>query len=1120
MKNLKFNISIAALITILLIGVSCKRKIEGLELATFPTTADVFIDGFSAGLQYAAFGTSKVTAFSVDSVVKYSGTASMKFEVPDTGDPLGGYAGGVFLAPKGRDLSGYNVLTFWAKASQPATFDQAGFGNDLGLSKYLVSISNVSVNSNWAKYYVLLPDPSVLKQEKGLFFYTASPQNGKGYTLWIDEVKFEKLGTIAYSRAGILNGRDSIINKSEIGDINNISGIYATFNLPTGIDQTANLSGSYFTFASSNSSVATVSTSGIVTTANKGSAVITGKVGNMVAKGSYIINSIGQPVAPTTLPSTPTVNSANVISLFSNAYTNVKVDSWNTHWQYSTAENSNIQVNGNSLIRYRNLNFVGIDFSSQPVDASGMTNFHMDIWTPDSINSASNFNVELVDFGANGVYGGGDDTNGTYTVKGSGLTSQKWISLDIPLSSLTGLTSKSHLAQLVLSGNLPDVYVDNVYFYKAIAPYSQSKPIDFESTGYGTGFNWSVFEDSTNPALQFVPNPNASGINTSATVAKFTALQAGAPYAGCQTDKVSMGTFQLDATHNIVKIMVYKSVISDVGIKFATASGWAQVEVRVPNTVVNAWQELTFDFSAAIYSTNPAPYVQLIVFPDYNARTSDDVVYFDNITFSGGGGNTATGPTTAAPAPKQSAANVISVFSDTYTNVAGTDLNPNWGQTTVTSQVSVAGNNTLKYVGLNYQGIALGSNQDVSGMGFLHVDFWTVNSTLLNVYLISPGPVQTPYALTVPTSGWSSVDIPLSVFSPVDLKNLFQLMFSGNGNIFIDNIYFYRTGASPTQPTTAAPTPTASAANVISIFSDAYTNVAGTDLNPNWGQTTVTSQVSVAGNNTLKYAGLNYQGIVLGSNQDVSGMSSLHVDVWTANSTSLSVSLISPVDVEVAYSLAVPTSGWSSFDIPLSSFSPVDLKNVFQLKFTGTGDIWVDNIYFYNQPTGGAYSLNSPIDFESSGYGTGFNWTVFEDSTNPALQFVANPNPSGINTSATVAKFTALQAGQPYAGCQTDYVSMGTFQLDAAHNLVKIMVYKTVISDVGIKFATASNWAQVEVKVPNTVVNAWEELTFDFSAAMYSSNPTPYVQLIVFPDYNARSSDDVVYFDNITFHQK
>ncbi len=182
MKNLKSNISIAALLIILLIAVNCTRKLDGLDLATYPTTGDVFIDGFSAGLSYAAYGTSKVTAFSVDTEVKYEGTASMKFEVPDTGDPNGGYVGGVFQTSMGRDLSGYNVLTFWAKASQPATLEQAGFGNDLGISKYQVSISNVALNTNWAKFYVLLPDPSVLKQERGMFFYSAAPQNGKGYT--------------------------------------------------------------------------------------------------------------------------------------------------------------------------------------------------------------------------------------------------------------------------------------------------------------------------------------------------------------------------------------------------------------------------------------------------------------------------------------------------------------------------------------------------------------------------------------------------------------------------------------------------------------------------------------------------------------------------------------------------------------------------------------------------------------------------------------------------------------------------------------------------------------------------------------------------------------------------
>ena len=54
--------------------------------------------------------------------------------------------------------------------------------------------------------------------------------------------------------------------------------------------------------------------------------------------------------------------------------------------------------------------------------------------------------------------------------------------------------------------------------------------------------------------------------------------------------------------------------------------------------------------------------------------------------------------------------------------------------------------------------------------------------------------------------------------------------------------------------------PTTDAANVISIFSDTYTNISGVDYNPNWGQATVATQVDIAGNNTLSLAGLNYQG--------------------------------------------------------------------------------------------------------------------------------------------------------------------------------------------------------------------------------------------------------------------
>jgi hypothetical protein len=134
---------------------------------------------------------------------------------------------------------------------------------------------------------------------------------------------------------------------------------------------------------------------------------------------------------------------------------------------------------------------------------------------------------------------------------------------------------------------------------------------------------------------------------------------------------------------------------------------------------------------------------------------------------------------------------VISVFSDAYQNVGGTNFSPNWGQSTVVSQVSIGGNATLLYTGLNYQGIELGSRQNVSSYGFLHLDYYSANATALQVFLISPGPVETAYSLPVPTgTGWRSVDIPLSAFAPVALTNVIQLKFVGNGNVYLDNILF------------------------------------------------------------------------------------------------------------------------------------------------------------------------------------------------------------------------------------------------------------------------------------------------------------------------------------------
>jgi len=154
-------------------------------------------------------------------------------------------------------------------------------------------------------------------------------------------------------------------------------------------------------------------------------------------------------------------------------------------------------------------------------------------------------------------------------------------------------------------------------------------------------------------------------------------------------------------------------------------------------------------------------------------------------------------PTIGAPTPTADGTNVISVFSGAYANAAGTDFNPNWGQSTVVTQSDIVGNKTLKYANLNYQGTQFASGLNVTGMTILHVDFWTTNSTVLKVYLISPGPVEKAYPFSITQNQWVSVDIPLSAFtSPnVDLSNVIQFKFEGNGTIYLDNLYF-STGAA------------------------------------------------------------------------------------------------------------------------------------------------------------------------------------------------------------------------------------------------------------------------------------------------------------------------------------
>jgi hypothetical protein len=171
------------------------------------------------------------------------------------------------------------------------------------------------------------------------------------------------------------------------------------------------------------------------------------------------------------------------------------------------------------------------------------------------------------------------------------------------------------------------------------------------------------------------------------------------------------------------------------------------------------------------------------------------------------------------------------------------------------------------------------------------------------------------------------------------------------GEVIIDDVSLVETtpSAGPdAAPTTSAPTPTATATDVISVYSDAYTDISTVNLNPGWGQSTQFSEESIDSGNVIKLKGLSYQGIDFGGSVDVSSKSTLHVDYWTEDATSCVIFLISDSPVaEIQNSVTISTGSWQSLEIPLTTYSgTVDLTDVFQMKFEGNGTVYLDNIYF------------------------------------------------------------------------------------------------------------------------------------------------------------------------------
>ena len=136
---------------------------------------------------------------------------------------------------------------------------------------------------------------------------------------------------------------------------------------------------SYFEFTSSNPSVATVNETGQVNIVGSGTTVITATLNGIDADGSLTLESLGD-FTPAPIPDE---DPENVISIFSDAYTNVPVDYYNGYFApfQTTQGQDDLNINGDNIINYTELNFVGVGtfLNVAPIDATTMTHFHVDI---------------------------------------------------------------------------------------------------------------------------------------------------------------------------------------------------------------------------------------------------------------------------------------------------------------------------------------------------------------------------------------------------------------------------------------------------------------------------------------------------------------------------------------------------------------------------------------------------------------------------------------------------------------------------------------------------------------------------------------------------------------------
>ena len=207
----------------------------------------------------------------------------------------------------------------------------------------------------------------------------------------------------------------------------------------------------------------------------------------------------------------------------------------------------------------------------------------------------------------------------------------------------------------------------------------------------------------------------------------------------------------------------------------------------------------------------------------------------------------------------------------------------------------------------------------------------------------------------------------------------------------------------------------------------------------------------------------------------------------------------------------VGNSAWEEVSI---DFSDIDVSQSYQklvwfFDFGTVGDgsadwtFYVDNIKQAFPSTGG-FEKQIIENFE----GTAPTLLPFG---NAAAEVVTlNDLPSGLGVvTANVGQFLKPTGAEVWAGVTQELTT--PLDLDTYNNIrVKTWSPKTE-AVVKVKLENADASIVFEVDNTTTILNAWEELTYDFSAAPAAE----YVKVVIFFDFGVGGDDSVYYYDDI-----